>query len=71
MKQFGNLDEIKTELTGKTGFIPEFEEILFESIKEIEGGESCVPGTTKTDWIGTLIITLVCVIVPIVIAVTV
>ena len=71
MKRFGNIDEIKADLKGKTGFIPEYEEILFEDIREIENGESCVPGTAKIDWIGTLIVTLVCVIIPIGIAVAV
>lgn len=46
-----NLDNIRSELAGKTGMEPEHEEDLFQRISDIEQKDGLVAPLKKADWI--------------------
>lgn len=60
------IDEIRQQLSGKTGMSPEIEEDLFTRIAEIEESPSIVPPMTKADLYVGIIIAIVSGILPVV-----
>jgi|GEM_PF-5813357 len=51
MRKFGNMDDIRKELSGKTMLAEEYEEDLFSRISEIESENGTVAPLEKIDWI--------------------
>lgn len=59
-------DEIRNQLSGKTGMGPEIEEDLFDRIAEIERAEHIVPPMTKADLYCGIILAVVLGILPVI-----
>ena len=70
MEQFGKRLDIERQIKGKTGFVPEYEEELFDLIAETENGESNIPKMGKIDWIFIGILAIVFITIPVILAIT-
>lgn len=46
---YGSVEDVRREISGKTGFDKDIEEILIERIAEIEQNDGVVSGLTKAD----------------------
>lgn len=55
---YGDIEDIRRELEGKTGFDKDIEDTLIERIAEIEKNNGAVPALSKANWIAMTIITV-------------
>lgn len=46
---YGSVEDVRREISGKTGFDKDIEETLIERIAEIEQNDGVVSGLTKAD----------------------
>lgn len=62
MRILGDKENIREEIQGKTGLIPEYEEQLFQDIADLEKEADTIPGMSKADWISMVVMTAAAVI---------
>lgn len=55
---YGDIEDVRRELEGKTGFDKDIEDTLIERIAEIEKNNGAVPALSKANWIAMTIITV-------------
>lgn len=55
---YGDIEDVRRELEGKTGFDKDIENTLIERIAEIEKNNGAVPALSKANWIAMTIITV-------------
>lgn len=62
MRKYGDVNDVREELKGRTDLLPDYEEKLVENIAEIEREADTIPKLDKTNWIIIGIMNGICVL---------